>query len=243
MSQSSVAIMTLVVRVERGSPPQRTDALEAAAAASVSTWLATESACDARGESTGLIAKWQDGPRKIVRRARGPMWRQASALADTKVSVGSAEVLGFKVGEAGDTPELLRGMQVSGLELNDLEGPREAVGGFPIIWLNPCLTMTTGKAMAQAGHGAVLAWERAGEPARTKWLMSGLKLSVRTAPIPLWPALVDHCPLVTDGGYTEVTPGSITAAVALPSGIESEGCQGTHELLLAGPNGSTADGQ
>lgn len=243
MSHSSVAIMTLVVRVERGSPPQRTDALEAAAAASISTWLATESSYDARAGSTGLIAKWQDGPRKIVRRARGSMWRQASDLADTMVSVGSAEVLGFKVGEVGDTPALLRGMQVSGLELRDLEGPREAVGGFPIIWLNPHLTMTTGKAMAQAGHGAILAWERTGGPARSEWLMSGAKLSVRTASILLWPSLVDQCLLVTDGGYTELAPGSITAAVALPSGFELEGCQGTHDLELARPSGSTADGR
>jgi len=171
------------------------------------------------------------------------MWRHASDLADTKVSVGSAEVLGFKVGEVGDTPALLRGLQVSGLELNDLEGPRDAVGGFPIIWLNPHLTMTTGKAMAQAGHGAILAWERASEPARSAWLTSGAKLSVRAAPIPQWPSLVDDGLLVTDGGYTEVTPGSITAAVALPSGFEFEKCQGTDDLLFAGPSGSTTEGR
>ena len=230
MSHSSIPIMTLVIRVERGAPPTRTDALEAAAVASISTWLATETSEGTSGAD--VIAKWKEGPRKIVRRARGSVWREACELADATATVGSAEVLGFKVGEAGATPDLLRGLQVSGLELDDVEVPPEPADEHPVIWLNPHLAMTTGKAMAQAGHGAMMAWEDASEPARTEWLASGLRLSVRTASISSWPDLEGRHPLVTDGGYTEVSPGSRTAAVALPGWVELERRQGAHDLLL-----------
>jgi peptidyl-tRNA hydrolase len=242
MSDASVAIMNLIVRVERGAPPQRTDALEAAAAASILAWLATEDASSSNETSTALVARWQDGPRKIVRRARGHVWRQATDLADTRVTVGTAEVLGFKVCEVGDTPAVLRGMQVSGLELDDPDGSREPLEGSPVIWLNPHLPMTTGKAMAQAGHGAILAWERASGPARSEWLTSGLRIGVRTSSIHSWPLHAEHRLVVTDEGYTELMPGSVTAAVALPGEFESGEGHGTRELLLASPQGRASGG-
>jgi peptidyl-tRNA hydrolase len=242
MSDTSVAIMNLVVRVERGAPPQRTDALEAAAAASVRAWLATEDSSSSHAASTALVAKWKGGPRKIVRRARGHVWRQASDLADTKVTVGTAEVLGFKVCEVGETPVALRGMQVSGLELDDPDDSPEPADGSPVIWLNPHLPMTTGKAMAQAGHGAILAWERASELARSEWLTTGLKIGVRVSPTQSWPLHAGHRLVVTDEGYTEVMPGSVTAAVALPGGFASGEGQGTREPVLVAPQGRVIDG-
>lgn len=242
MSDTSVAIMNLVVRIERGAPPRRTDALEAAAAASILAWLATEDSSSSQPTSTALMAKWQDGPRKIVRRARGPVWRQASELADTRVTVGTAEVLGFKVCEVGDTPDELRGMQVSGLELDDPDGSSEPADGSPIIWLNPHLPMTTGKAMAQAGHGAILAWERASEPARSEWLTTGLRIGVRTSPAHSWTLHAGHRLVVTDEGYTEVMPGSVTAAVELPGGFEFEESRRTRDPVLVSPQGRTAGG-
>lgn len=235
MSDVSVAVMTLILRVERGAPPQRTDALEAAAAASIAALRTTEASGDAFG--SGLMARWQAAPRKIVRRARGLIWQQAVELADARLVVGSAEILGFNVIESSDTPDLIRSMQVSGLELDDLGEPRELIEGSPIIWLNPHVTMTTGKAMAQAGHGATLAWECASEAARSEWLLSGLRMRVRTARIQLWPSVSEQGPLVTDGGYTEVTPGSVTAAVALPDGFALSGGHEHRELELAHASG------
>ena len=179
------------------------------------------------------MQRWHVGPRKIVRRARGLIWRQAVELADTRLTVGSAEILGFKVCESRDTPELIRGMQVSGLELDDHDQPCDLNEQRPVVWLNPHVRMTTGKAMAQAGHAAILAWEGANERARLEWLLSDLRVSVRTAPVPLWRSLLEKGPLVTDGGYTEVTPGSVTAAVALPDGFDVAGGRGVCELQLS----------
>jgi peptidyl-tRNA hydrolase len=80
-----------------------------------------------------------------------------------------------------------------------------------VLWLNPELPMTAGKAMAQAGHGAQLAWWELSPRARSAWLDRDLDLAVRAAGTGQWAELLaSGLPVVTDGGFTEVTPGSAT---------------------------------
>jgi peptidyl-tRNA hydrolase len=78
--------------------------------------------------------------------------------------------------------------------------------------------MTAGKAMAQAGHAAQLAWWQLPAAARAQWHAAGFDLAVRTAPSDRWPALVaSGLPVVRDGGFTEVTPGTCTAVADHPA--------------------------
>jgi peptidyl-tRNA hydrolase len=78
--------------------------------------------------------------------------------------------------------------------------------------------MTAGKAMAQVGHGAQLAWWRLPRQARAEWLASGFELAVRTATAQRWAKLVvSDLPLVRDGGFTEVLPGSCTVVTDHPA--------------------------
>ena len=87
-----------------------------------------------------------------------------------------------------------------------------------MLWLNPGLEMTAGKAMAQVGHGAQLAWWRLPSKARDGWLASGFALAVRTATAQRWAMLVESdLPLVRDGGFTEVAPGSCTVVADHPA--------------------------
>jgi peptidyl-tRNA hydrolase len=209
--------LPLVVRVERAAPPGRTDALEAAARA-VLTLLSDPRSTE--GEWAEVVSAWQAGRiRKVVRRARGAPWQRALRLPGITISRGTAEVRVYPPVPNDEWPDGLAKLQVSGTELHD-ENPPSAPGpGTLVLWQNPELTITAGKAMAQAGHGAHLAWWALPDRERERWRDSGFKLAVRTAPSAAkWKELLGSgLPVVRDGGFTEVAPGTATFAADHPA--------------------------
>lgn len=209
--------LPLVVRVERAAPPARTDALECAAIA-VLTLLADPRA-GGDGEWAALVRAWTDARiRKVVRRARGAAWERAAGLAGITVTRGSAEVRVFPPVPVDDWPQDLAKLQVAGTDFADAEPPAPPAAGQPTLWVTPESPMTAGKAMAQAGHAAQLAWWRLGATARGEWKESGFDLAVRTATPERWKQLLaSGLPVVQDGGFTEVAPGSRTVIADHPA--------------------------
>ncbi|GAA2565509.1 MULTISPECIES: peptidyl-tRNA hydrolase [Streptomyces] len=210
-------VLPLVVRIERAAPPPRTDALETAARA-VLVMLADErSAGD--GEWARAMRDWQDARiRKVVRRARGAEWRRAGALPGVTVTGRTAEVRVFPPVPLDGWPKDLARLQVSGTDLADPEPPLDADPSAPVLWLNPGLDMSAGKAMAQAGHGAQLAWWELSGAERAAWRDAGFPLSVRTADPARWDGLTTGgLPVVRDAGFTEIAPGSCTVVADHPA--------------------------
>ncbi|MDX3841939.1 peptidyl-tRNA hydrolase [Streptomyces europaeiscabiei] len=203
-------VLPLVARIERGAPPARTDALETAARAVLVMLSDARSLGD--GEWAEAMRSWQDARiRKVVRRARGAEWRRAEALPGITVAGKSAEVRVFPPVPLDGWPKDLARLQVSGTDLDDPEPPAGPDPAAPVLWMNPEVDMSAGKAMAQAGHGAQLAWWDLDDPARTVWRDAGFPLAVRTAAPAHWQALTTTgLPLVRDAGFTEVAPGSST---------------------------------
>jgi peptidyl-tRNA hydrolase len=210
--------LPLVVRVERATPPARTDALEGAARA-VLRFLSDPRVTQDDGEWAAAARAWEDARiRKVVRRARGAAWERASALPGITELHGSAQLRVFPPVPVDDWPADLARLQVSGTDLDDPRTPDEPAAGMPVLWLNPRLPMTTGKAMAQAGHGAQLAWWGLSPRARCDWLAQDLGLAVRAAAPGQWAKLLaSGLPVVTDGGFTEVAPGSATVVANHPA--------------------------
>lgn len=210
--------LPLVIRVERAAPPHRTDALEGAARA-VLTFLDDPRVTGEDGEWAAAVSAWTDGRiRKVVRRARGAAWQRALALPGITLTHRTAQVRVCPPVPTGDWPPDLARLQVSGTELADPEPPAAAPEGTPVLWLNPELPMTAGKAMAQAGHAAQLAWWRVDGRVRSGWRESGFDLAVRTAPADRWPGLLaSGLPVVRDAGFTEVAPGSCTVVADVPA--------------------------
>ncbi|MEU0225865.1 peptidyl-tRNA hydrolase [Streptomyces sp. NPDC006284] len=210
-------VLPLVVRIERAAPPPRTDALETAARA-VLVMLGDE-----RSSGDGVWAEamrdWQDARiRKVVRRARGAEWRRAEALPGITVTGRAAEVRVFPPVPLDGWPKDLARLQVSGTDLDDPEPPGGADPAVPVLWMNPGLDMSAGKAMAQAGHGAQLAWWELDDAARAAWRDAGYPLAVRTSAPERWPALTtSDLPVVRDAGYTEIAPGSCTVVADHPA--------------------------
>lgn len=213
-------VLPLVVRVERQAPPARTDALEAAALAVLSLLADDRSSGD--GEWAEAVGEWTDARiRKVVRRARGAEWRRAEALDGITVSRGTAEVRVFPPVPLDGWPRDLSRLQVSGTDLEDPTPPAPPPVGTPVLWLDPALDMTAGKAMAQVGHAAQLG--RAALDRPDAWRDAGFPLAVRTATKEQWVELTTAgLPTVRDAGFTEVAPGSETAIADLRSLQSSE---------------------
>jgi peptidyl-tRNA hydrolase len=213
--------LPLVVRVEREDPPTRTDALEGAARA-VLEFLSDPRVTGvdgADGEWTAVERAWEDARiRKVVRRARGAAWERARALPGITVRQGTAEVRVYPPVPVDDWPADLARLQVSGTDFADPAPPAEVPDGVPVLWLNPELPMSTGKAMAQVGHGGQLAWWELEPTVRSKWKDVEFDLRVRTAGVSQWKELLaSGLPVVTDGGFTEVAPGSATVVADHPA--------------------------
>ncbi|MET9342580.1 aminoacyl-tRNA hydrolase [Nonomuraea sp. NPDC004354] len=201
-------VLPLVVRIERATPPERTDALEATAMA-VLDLLADP------GEWSGELEAWQSTGRirKVVRRARGAEWRRALALPGRMIEHRTAQVRVYPPVPLDDWPKDLARLQVGGTELADSDGPGPAEP--PVLWENPALEMSAGKAMAQAGHAAQLAWWASSPEQRAAWRAQGLRVSVR--PAADFDALAGSgLPVVRDAGFTEIAPGSCTFVADVP---------------------------
>ncbi|WP_432494426.1 hypothetical protein [Kineococcus auxinigenes] len=203
--------LSLVARVERDPLPAHTDLLVAAARAVV-LLLADERTTAAGGEFHDAVAAWRGRRiRKITRRARGVRWERTAELPHVQARSGDAVVRAFAPHPREEVPALLRPLQVGGLDLPDPEGTSApaAAPGVLTIRLHPGVRMTTGKAAAQVGHAAQLAWERSPALLTSAWAAGGFRVRVLTG-APVLPAgeRVD----VRDGGFTEVAPGTVTAS-------------------------------
>lgn len=200
-------VLPLVVRLERATPPTRTDALEAAARG-VLLMLTAD-----RPEWLPAIQAW-DGShiRKVVRRARGAEWRRALTVDGLDVVHGSAEVRVYPPIPVGEWPPELARLQVGGTELADPEPPPATPPGTPLVLLSPHVSMTAGKAMAQAAHAAQLGYRSLAADRRAAWREVGFPLAVRDATPAQWAeAIAAGAPVVHDAGFTEVEPNSQTA--------------------------------
>ncbi|MDY0810851.1 peptidyl-tRNA hydrolase [Kitasatospora purpeofusca] len=201
-------VLPLVVRMERATPPGRTDALETSARA-VLTLLNDPRVTAAEGEWAERVLAWEDARiRKVVRRARGGEWRRAGELPGITVTGQQAEVRVFPPVPLDGWPKELAKLQVSGTDLEEAGPVGAAAPGVPVLWLNPELEMSAGKTMAQTGHAAQLAWWRLDDARRKEWAESGFALAVRTATPERWAELVvSELPVVRDAGFTEIAPG------------------------------------
>jgi peptidyl-tRNA hydrolase len=170
------------------------------------------------------MTSWQDDRiRKIVKRARGAEWRRAESLPGITVhgrgaeEAAAAEVRVFPPTAVDAVPAEIANLQVSGTDFVDAGELPPVEPGVPVLWVNPELEMSSGKAMAQCGHAAQLAWWALSDEARKEWAASDFALAVRTATRAHWAELLaSDLPVVQDAGFTEIAPGSHTVIADHP---------------------------
>ncbi|RKT52885.1 peptidyl-tRNA hydrolase [Saccharothrix australiensis] len=207
---ASVRAMPVVLRIERADPPCRTDVLEAAAAAAVAVCLDPRS--EPGGEWHDDVVAWVRGRiRKVSRRARGAHWAAVQELPGVTLAVGRAEVRAFVPGRVADLPKELSRLQISGSEL-PADEPGPVPEGARVLWLNPRVEMTAGKAAAQVGHASMLLAPTLTDEELEEWAALDYRCAVRTPTPAEWDAMVARpdAVVVRDAGYTEVEPGTAT---------------------------------
>ncbi|GEL22527.1 hypothetical protein PSU4_14810 [Pseudonocardia sulfidoxydans NBRC 16205] len=203
-----VRAMPVVLRIER-ELPDRTALLEAAARAALAVCVDPRAGVD--GEWHDQVLTWVDGRiRKIARRARGAHWAAVQEQPGVTVAVDGAEARALLPGPVDDVPRTVARLQIGGTDL-PADDPGPVPAGVPVIWVNPTVAMTVGKAAAQVGHASMI-------DAAVRGLDEVPPYAVRTPGRERWAELtaaVDRgdAVAVRDAGFTEVDPGTMTCVV------------------------------
>jgi peptidyl-tRNA hydrolase len=163
------------------------------------------------------FAAWHERPRKVVLRARGGQWPQLLHRRHALAGDPDGEaVIALPPRGPSQRDELLGRMQAMTSDLAPPPTGDEVADedDAPLTYLlNPSVRMSSGKAMAQVAHAAVMAAERAD---LAGWLNGGCRARVRVPEPTRFAALcAGHEPLarVVDAGLTEVAPGTVTVLV------------------------------
>jgi peptidyl-tRNA hydrolase len=214
-----VRAMPVILRIERAGPAGRTPLLEAAAAAALAVCL--DERAEPGGEWHEQLQAWVDGRiRKVARRARGAQWQAVQDLPGSTVEIDGAEARALVPGLVVETPKEVGKLQISGSELPPDE-PGPAPDGVPVLFLNPGIAMTVGKAAAQVGHATMILASLLGTAELAVWAARDYRCAVRTPSVAQWK--VRHpgddpagawqrrgVVAVRDAGFTEVDPGTVT---------------------------------
>lgn len=231
-----IRAMQLVLRMERTDPPSwhRAVALAAGGAAAI----CLDERAQPGGEWHDAVAAYVRGHiRKVTRRARGAHWTAAQDLPGLTVDAAGTLVRVLVPGPAAELDPRISRLQVGGTDVPPDEPPDPFVPEAAALrlWLPTGISMTVGKAMAQAGHaGMILAAllgrdGSAGQDRLADWRDHGYPVSVRRAGPVEWTELsrplgADQAAAwttggllaVRDAGFTEVEPGTITVIARAP---------------------------
>ncbi|MGQ0838039.1 peptidyl-tRNA hydrolase [Actinokineospora sp.] len=220
-----VRAMPVVLRIERDAPPARTSLLAAAASAALAVCL--DPRAGPEGPWHDDVREWVSGSiRKVARRARATHWAAVRELPGVTIEVDGAEARALVPVRVADTPREVARLQISGSELPD-DDPGPPPPGVPVLWCNPEVPMTAGKAAAQVGHATMLLAAVLATTPLTAWADSGFRCAVRTPSAHQWKSLLlgddpdaawrsRRVLAVRDAGFTEVAPGTVTILAQWP---------------------------
>jgi peptidyl-tRNA hydrolase len=247
-----IRALQIVLRLERDRTPSWHAAL--ALAARGCAQLCLDPRAEPGGEWFDAIHDYCTGHiRKVTRRARAGHW---DAIADlpgitlTAPDNGTGSGTGAAAPVTGPGTEirvLLPGLvseldkRVSRLQVGGTDAPRDdepaprpqdrPLGAALRVWVNPAVTMTLGKTMAQAGHaGMIAAALLAGtDPiGLRRWAAGGMRTSARLLDRAVFDRMLavladpaaawqEHGLLaVRDAGFTEIDPGTVTVIAKRP---------------------------
>lgn len=198
-------VQAIVVHKGRGT---HEEVVQAVAKASVLAWLQTPELPSWEHWLSGRFTK-------TVRRASPAQIEALAPMVKATVTHGDVEAFAFEPMVYEDFPKPLAKAQVQGTDFPrapsfywsvDIHGP--------VISLNKNSEMTTGKTAAQVAH-AMFGWVLRQPPeVRERWLNRGMHYSIyELGPDAFEESVAGAEFTIEDAGFTEIEPGTITAAV------------------------------
>lgn len=211
--------MQLVIQRNKQNPANHLAVLEAAAAAVVRLLDDPRTTQD-HGVWSEAVAHWRAGwIRKVARRAENKRWDDVQQLDGVNASSGTAEVRVLIPGAVTELPPQVKKLQVGGTEFPRLHDSAHQ-DAVVTVELTPTVDLSTGKAAAQAGHAAQIAYERLTAAANTgdtaaaqmidDWRQDGFRVSVQVPSEAQW-AAAERPVRVIDAGLTEVSGATETS--------------------------------
>ena len=209
---STVQAMPIVLHMPKNERPDRLS-LSAAAAMAVVACCLDERAGGDTAFAAGLAGWYGARIRKVSRRARNIHWRRAQEVPGVTCSVNSAHARACVPSAIADTDPMIAKLQIGGTDLPPVE-EEPPLRDVPLIAVDRDLQMSVGKQTAQVGHASMLLAAALPLEDAWTWARTGFELQVRELPGKHFrefcarPGAVE----VADAGFTEVAPGSVTAA-------------------------------
>jgi peptidyl-tRNA hydrolase len=198
--------------LQRGAVTQLARAGELAGAAAV--------ACVRAFAGDPALEQWRERPGKVCLRARtASQWRQV--LAEPHALAGDPDgeaAVALPPRRRSERGPLLERLQAMSTELEPPPATADAAVDAVTYMLNPALTMSSGKTIAQVAHAAVMAAEAG---ALEDWVAAGCPGTVIAPPPDVFAASAARADLaarVVDAGLTEVPPGTVTVLALPPRG-------------------------
>lgn len=205
--------LQLIIRRTKQDPANHIDVLEAAGTAVVAM-LDDPRTTDHDGLWSEAVAHWRAGwIRKVARRAENKRWEDVQALDGVNARSGAAQVRALVPGPLAPLPPQVKKLQVGGTEFPRLHTSQQQ-DAVVTVELTPVVDLSTGKAAAQAGHAAQLAYERLvadasdGDTAAAEvleaWRHDGFSIRVQLPSQHQWDTTARPVRVI-DAGLTEVS--------------------------------------
>lgn len=173
----------------------------------------------ARAEHADAFAAWHaESFRKIAVRAHKARWRKLQTVSGLVVSEQDVQLRALVPMRKSQRSRPVLDAQAMTLELDaPTQAPDHA--RTALLALNPAVTMSSGKAMAQVGHAAMMLHAAMDDDARAQWAADSHRLQVVVPSAQTWQRALEHPASwgVRDAGLTEVQAGTLTV-VAVPAG-------------------------
>jgi peptidyl-tRNA hydrolase len=166
------------------------------------------------------FAAWGERPRKVALRASA---EELDALRDEldHVAVADGALICLPPRRMSERSELLAGLRPFTDARAPAEPPPSPARPALTYVVRPSVMKTLGKAMAQAGHAALLAADTLGDEhggAFSAWRAAGRAGEVRAADDAAWQRLkAAGAVAVADAGLTQVEPGTETVLALAPA--------------------------
>lgn len=216
--------LTIVVRVERGSGMTHQSFVEAVATATLRYFADPRTASLWKHQTVG----WRASKiRKFVRRARGARWDAALGVPGVATTVAGVQCHVLPPMARSQVPPEISRLQMAGTNLprrsaltlgEVLHSPAQPglAGNItqPPVVIATLPSLSTGKAAVQAAHAVQILAENAPSPVAERWASMQWRTMLLddTPPAVSTLARMHGSTAIRDAGFTEVAPGTLTAA-------------------------------